>query len=171
MNKSNKAVGAGVAVAAVVLVKLAAKTAFIAAIFGGTFGGVSYAKTEYEMSMTNIKRDVSEYSAKHGGEYFHEGLQFNQMRVDEPNKRIVVAFTWTNLTSDQVDYMNRTRPGFLAEAVEEDRQASIKHFQQEKDYRVLFNHGWSVEYVQKTGDGRIVEDYTIAKNDLPEDAR
>lgn len=170
MSKSNKAVGAGIAVAAVVLVKLAAKTAFVASIFGATYGGVSYAKTEYEMSMSNIKRDVAEYSAKHGGEYIHEGLMFNQMRVDEPNKRIVVASTWTNLTSEQVDYVNRTQPGVLAQATEEDRQGSIKHFQQEKDYRVLFNHGWSVEYVQKTGDGRIVEDYTITKNDLPEGA-
>lgn len=164
--KSNKLVTGGLAVGAVVLVKLALKTAFIASIFGATYGGVSYAKTEYEMSVEHIKQDLADTTRQKGGQFIHEGVRFDRAYVDDLSKTAVFEYTYSEIDNATYQKALQINAGEVQQGFAQDRAYSVKHLKQEADFRTVFEHDWKVEYRYKTSDGLTVEDYTISRDDV-----
>lgn len=60
MNKTSSLASGGVAVAAIIALKLFAKTA----IFASLFGGAAVAKNMYESSVMKVKGEVEEFNKK-----------------------------------------------------------------------------------------------------------
>jgi len=161
--KGGRLAAGGVAVGAIVLVKIAAKTAIIGAIFGGAFGGASYAKTAYEMSIEHIKTEAAYYNQKHGGEMMNAYVRLDAMHVDEDRKRLVVETTAPNVTQES---LNKLKVSELADAEKEDKEHMIFEYKSDKDVKTLFEHDWEVEFRCKTSDGILFEDIYINKSDI-----
>lgn len=162
MNRKTILTG-GAVVGAAVLIKLAAKTAFVAAIFGGTFGGVNYVKTEYQLSIDNIKREIEHTNTQKSGTMIHDGIRYDYAFVEESNKRIVYNYTVTDITSKQ---LNDIPSKVLSDARDEDKSYSVRYLKNEAMFKPLFEHNWQIQYRQKTVDGSIIEDYIITKEDV-----
>lgn len=164
--KSNKLITGSIAVGAVVLVKLALKTAFIASIFGATYGGVSYAKSEYEMSVSHIKQDLADLTQQKGGQFMHEGVRFDRAFVDETSKTAVFEYTYTTLDNVTLQKALQVNATEIQRDMDNDRAYSTRYLKQEADFRTVFEHDWKVEYRYKTNDGVTAEDYTITRYDV-----
>lgn len=162
----NRFATGGLAIGAIVLVKIALKTAFIASIFGATFGGISYAKTEYEMSISNIKQELAETTRQKGGQFIHEGLRFDQAYVDEENKTAIFVYTYPEVSNQVLKKAISNNPEAIEKIEREDFSYSVNHLKQEADFRTIFEHNWKVEYRYKTSDGIIAEDYVITRYDI-----
>ncbi|MFS7220876.1 hypothetical protein AB6859_07700 [Rahnella inusitata] len=161
--ENGKLVSGGIVVGALILLKLAAKTAFIGAIFGGFFGGASYVKTEYEMSVDHMKTEAEYTNKQKSGTEMHEGYRFDHAYVDEDTKRLIYDYTWVQVSKQDLDSVV---PSELIKGIQEDKEYSIRYLKSEAMFKTLFEHGWSVEYRSKTNDGILAEDYVITRQDI-----
>ncbi|ORM51047.1 hypothetical protein HA41_16975 [Pantoea conspicua] len=154
-----KLTAGSVAVGAIVLCKLALKAGFVAAIFGS----VSYANTEYEMSVDHVKQDCAHFTAEKRGQLINQGLVFQNATVDEANKAIVYEYTMDGINSAA---LNRVSSDALKDAAKQDKAYSVDGLKKETDFRTLFHHGWTVEYRYLTTDGTVAEDYRVTQADF-----
>ncbi|MCS2172228.1 hypothetical protein MUU46_18230 [Scandinavium sp. TWS1a] len=153
MNKTSSLASGGVAVAAIVAIKLFAKTA----IFASLFGGVAVAKNMYESSVIKVKDEVKAFNEKNPNEpiYMYEDkkeLVFND---------VVGDISDSDVENANQDALNDAKVTFKKEDVsfiEKNKDSSSNYF--------LIKHGWTETHKIKTKNDTLIVSYAIVGADL-----
>lgn len=153
MNRASSLASGGVAVAAIVALKLFAKTA----IFASLFGGAAVAKNMYESSVMKVKDEVEEFNKKNPDEpiYMYEDkkvLVFND---------VVSDISDDDLKNTSQQALNDVKTAFKKEDVnfiEKNKDTASNYF--------LIKHGWTETHNVKTKNDTLVVNYAIVGSDL-----
>ncbi|EGN9856568.1 hypothetical protein IS360_003589 [Salmonella enterica] len=144
-----------VAVSAIVAVKLLAKTA----IFAALFGGATVANNMYESRVTEVKNQVAEYNRTHA----HND---SYMLVEESNRKLIEVDTIPTVHRDQIAGID---PDAMSKAMQETKQEAVKTIVSTKDVfsnYFLIQQGWTQTIRYTSAEGDYIAQVDVVKGDL-----
>lgn len=153
MNKTSSLASGGVAVAAIIALKLFAKTA----IFASLFGGAAVAKNMYESSVMKVKGEVEAFNKKNPSEpiYMYEDkkeLVFNDVITDVSDSDV------KNASQDVLSNVKESMKNDDVNFIEKNKDSASNYF--------LIKHGWTETHKVKTKNDALIVSYKVNDTDL-----
>ncbi|EAA5454408.1 hypothetical protein ONP73_24940 [Salmonella enterica subsp. enterica serovar Lille] len=153
MNKTSSLASGGVAVAAIIALKLFAKTA----IFASLFGGAAVAKNMYESSVMKVKDEVEEFNKKNPSEPIY---------MYEDKKELVFNDVINDVSDSDVENANQDALNNVKESMKKDDVDFIEKNKDSASNYFLIKHGWTETHKVKTKNDTLVVSYKIVSTDL-----
>ncbi|APY33136.1 hypothetical protein BG151_001899 [Salmonella enterica subsp. enterica serovar Apapa] len=153
MNKTSSLASGGVAVAAIIALKLFAKTA----IFASLFGGAAVAKNMYESSVMKVKGEVEEFNKKNPSEPIY---------MYEDKKELVFNDVINDVSDSDVENANQDALNNVKESMKKDDVDFIEKNKDSASNYFLIKHGWTETHKVKTKNDTLVVSYKIVSTDL-----
>lgn len=153
MNKTSSLASGGVAVAAIIALKLFAKTA----IFASLFGGAAIAKNMYESSVMKVKDEVEEFNKKNPSEPIY---------MYEDKKELVFNDVINDVSDSDVENANQDALNNVKESMKKDDVDFIEKNKDSASNYFLIKHGWTETHKVKTKNDTLVVSYKIVSTDL-----
>ncbi|ENM2509334.1 TPA: hypothetical protein ACU3EH_003845 [Salmonella enterica] len=153
MNKTSSLASGGVAVAAIIALKLFAKTA----IFASLFGGAAVAKNMYESSVMKVKDEVEEFNKKNPSEPIY---------MYEDKKELVFNDVINDVSDSDVENANQDALNNVKESMKKDDVDFIEKNKDSASNYFLIKHGWTETHKVKTKNNTLVVSYKIVSTDL-----
>ncbi|EBL5956787.1 hypothetical protein AAO42_14535 [Salmonella enterica subsp. enterica serovar Montevideo] len=153
MNKTSSLASGGVAVAAIIALKLFAKTA----IFASLFGGAAVAKNMYESSVMKVKDEVEEFNKKNPSEPIY---------MYEDKKELVFNDVINDVSDSDVENANQDALNNVKESMKKDDVDFIEKNKDSASNYFLIKHGWTETHKVKTKNDTLAVSYKIVSTDL-----
>ena len=151
-SKSSIATG-GVAVAAIVAIKLFPKTA----IFASLFGGAAVAKNMYESSVMKVRDEVEAYNKKNPSEPVY---------MDEENKELVFNDVIPDVSSQDLVNIRKNKLDSVEDLMKKDTIEFIEKNKDSASNYFLLKHNWTETQKLKTNDDKVIMTYTVVGNEI-----
>ncbi|WP_407262979.1 hypothetical protein [Klebsiella pneumoniae] len=152
MNKTSSLASGGVAVAAIIALKLFAKTA----IFASLFGGAAVAKNMYESSVMKVKGEVEAFNKKIPANLYIcmkiKKLVFNDVITDVSDSDV------KNASQDVLSNVKESMKNDDVNFIEKNKDSASNYF--------LIKHGWTETHKVKTKNDALIVSYKVNDTDL-----
>lgn len=153
MKSASSLATGGVAVAAVVALKLFAKTA----IFASLFGGAAVANNMYESSVIKVREEVDAFNKKNP----NEPIYMNEQKKELVFNDVVDDVSDVDLKGISVDELKDAESLMKKDTVqfiEKNKDTASNYF--------LIKHGWTETHKVKTKSESLIVSYTVNGNEL-----
>ncbi|HDU4641307.1 TPA: hypothetical protein RFT53_002616 [Klebsiella aerogenes] len=117
----------------------------------------------YVMSVNHLRDEITQLNQNSVGKQIFKNTRLDCASLNEEDKVAVYELTLLDVSLSDINLVSRSRKAELKKVV---KQNLIQKINAEGQSVPLFEHGWSMEYIQKTNDGYVISDITIRAGDL-----
>lgn len=132
-------------------------------IVGGLWYQYHMKEDDYHRAIKDVDAEVSRLNKYYGGKEIHANTRLDSAGMKVEKQRVVYELTLLDVTSDKMKNISNGRRDAITEF---EKKGLVKRAKSESQLYCLLMNGWTVEYIQRTRDGMVINHIIISQSDV-----
>ncbi|WP_202304192.1 hypothetical protein [Dryocola clanedunensis] len=120
---------------------------------------------QYTAAVEFISQEAVLFNQQYVGHLIHKNTRLDSVVMNEGNKRLTYQLTLTDISERNIQHVSAQKK---MDIIKGEKAGLVAKLKNDTHLTLLFEHGWSMEYIQKTNDDTVLSDIIITGDDMAE---